>query len=130
MPRVSYKYGLSENDKAIAKENGLSISTVYARLRSGWDKETAITQKPGANPFANLDRDPNGELVSRDPKGKTRSFQIPARYDVDLDAAIASSGISASDWFAQAAIAKLELEKQSPIAKSGKGKAVSPSPTK
>jgi hypothetical protein len=108
MPRVSFKYGLTEDDKAIAKQNGLSMSTVYARLRSGWDKETAINQKPGSNPFANLDRDPNGELVSRDPKGKTRSFQLPARLDADLDAAIASSGISTSDWIAQAAIAKLE----------------------
>lgn len=119
MPRVSFKYGVTEDDKAIAKQNGIAMSTVYARLRSGWDKEIAITQKPGANPFANLDRDPNGELVSRDPKGKTRSFQIPARYDGDLDAAIASSGISASDWFAQAAIAKLEAKKL-PTAKTKK----------
>ena len=112
MPRVSYKYNFTEEDKAIAKANGLSISTVYARLRSGWDKQKAITEQPAKNTFSNLPRDPNGELFSLDPKGKTRSYQLPIRIEPEFESAIASSGISASDWIAQAVSEKLEAQKK------------------
>jgi hypothetical protein len=119
MPRVSYKYNFSEDDKAIAKENGLSISTVYARLRSGWDKQRAITEQPAKNSFSKLPRDSNGELFTLDPKGKTRSYQLPIRIEPEFESAIAASGISASDWIAQAVSEKLEAQKKASKGRKG-----------
>jgi hypothetical protein len=113
MPRVSFKYGLTDEDKAVALENGIALSTVYARLRSGWDKQRAITEKPKAVPFAGMERDENGEVIAGDrPKGKTRAFSIPREMDEALDRAIANSGKTQSEFVADLVVQHLSPKKK------------------
>ncbi len=100
MARVSYKYGLSQEDKALAEKNGIPLSTVYARLRSGWDKRRAITSPSTRKARRPIKRNELGEIVTDDPKGKMRMFQVPQRYEEQLEQAIEVSGKSQSEWVA------------------------------
>jgi hypothetical protein len=112
MPRVSFKYGLTNDDKAIAEQNGIAISTVYARLRSGWDKQRAITEKPQKVPFSGMERDENGEIIGENPKGKPRAFALPRDLDSLLDSAIADSGKSQSEFVSDLLIAAISPTKK------------------
>jgi hypothetical protein len=113
MPRVSFKYGLTDEDRAIAKENGIAISTVYARLRTGWEKQRAIMEKPRAVPFAGMERDENGEVIGERPKGKTRAFALPRDMDDQLDRAIAESGKTQSEFVSDLVLQYLSSKKKS-----------------
>ena len=112
MPRTSTKYGITGEDKAIAEQNGIAISTVYARLRSGWDKKRAITEKPQKVPFSGMERDENGEMIGENPKGKTRAFALPRDLDSLLDSAIADSGKSQSEFVSDLLIAAISSAKK------------------
>ena len=100
MPRVSYKYHISEEDKAIAGSNGIALSTVYARLRQGWDKERAITEPPKKLKLSQMKRNEWGEIQSDRKRGKARTIYMPEELDAKLDRAIANSGKSQSVYIA------------------------------
>jgi hypothetical protein len=101
MPRVSYKYHFTEEDKAIAESNGIAISTVYARLRQGWDKGRAISEPPKKLKLSQMSRNEWGEIQSDRRRGKGRTIYLPEDLDEKLDRAIAISGKSQSAYIAE-----------------------------
>ena len=109
MPRERFKYDLTDNDLETIEKNGIPMSTVYARLKRGWDVDTAVT-KP-SRPVVIRDRNPDGEITTDTPKGKGRFFKLPATLDDDVDAAIEASGLSAAQWYVEAVELKLESSK-------------------
>lgn len=100
MPRVSYKYHISEEDKAIAESNGIALSTVYARLQNGWDKDRALSQPPKKLKVSGMKRNECGEIQSERRRGKGRTIYLPEDLDEKLDRAIAISGKSQSSYIA------------------------------
>ena len=108
MPRVSYKYHISEKDKVIALGNGIALSTVYARLRQGWDKERAISEPPRKLKISEMKRNEWGEFQSDRKRGKARTIYMPEELDQKLDRAIATSGKSQSAYIADLVEAHLK----------------------
>ena len=98
--RVSYKYHISEEDKAIAAGNGIALSTVYARLQNGWDKERALSVPPKKLKVSEMKRNACGEIQSDRKRGKARTIYFPEDLDEKLDQAIAISGKSQSSYIA------------------------------
>ena len=88
---------LTEESKAIATENGVPHSTVYARLKRGWDLEKAVTEKPRA--FSYYGRDEHGSNIGKG-LGKSRSIRFDQELDEAIDAAIAESGKTQSEFLA------------------------------
>ena len=109
MPRVSYKYHLTKEDKAIAESNGIALSTVYARLRQGWDKERAISSPPKKLKLSEMKRNEWGEIQSDRKRGKARTIYMPEELDQKLDRVIANSGKSQSAYIA--ALVEAHLKK-------------------
>ena len=94
---------LSEENKHRAKENGLSLQTVYGRLKRGWEVERAITEPPQSTNFHNLPRSPTGEVTRGEhKKGRLRSIRFWDYMDEEIDKAIAASGMNQSDWVTMA----------------------------
>jgi hypothetical protein len=109
MPRVSKL--LTDEQLAIAETNGIPKVTVYKRLDRGWDVEEAIT-KPTRKP-GNVKRK-DGLFVDAG-RAKPRYFSLPVEWDEQLLDAIASSGMSESEWLEQTIINKLKTKnKQAP----------------
>lgn len=94
---------------AIAEKNGIPRTTVYNRIRSGWDIEEAIT-KPSRG-SRNKKRDSEGNFTGIG-KGKTRSFNLPKEWDKELDLAIGNSNMNQSDFLCQVVIDKLKNRKK------------------
>ncbi|WP_146131502.1 hypothetical protein [Merismopedia glauca] len=91
---------------ALAKKNGISVTTVYKRLQRGWDIDKAISEQPREN---KRQRDRNDEgLFTGVGKGKTRTFKIPKQWDEKLDLAIADSDLTLSEWVAEVIVNKLK----------------------
>jgi hypothetical protein len=110
MPRTHYKYDITDKDKETAENNQIPLSTVYARLKRGWEVDRAVTESP--RPTASRDRNANGEILTDVPKGKGRFFQVPAEREEELDEAIAASGLSGAQWYADAILAQLDAVKK------------------
>lgn len=92
---------------AIAQKNGIPRTTVYNRLRAGWDIEEAIT-KPSRK--SNRKRDSEGNFIGIG-KGKTRSFTLPNEWDDKLDLAVSNSNLNQSDFLASIVIKELKKMK-------------------
>lgn len=87
-------------EKAIA--NGLALTTVYARLKRGWDKLEAVTIPPTQTSTQDLERD-QGWLVSSDrPRGSIFSFAIYKDVEDDFYNALSQSGLTKSEFIANA----------------------------
>lgn len=108
MPRVSYK--VSEEDKAIAAGNGIPLSTLYARIRSGWEIERAISTPSGKNRSSKVDRDENGEVIAQN-LGKQRIFRLPDFLDEKMDQLIEKSGLSGSEYVRDVIVRHLKRKK-------------------
>ena len=106
MPRVSKL--LTDEQLAIAKENGIPKVTVYKRLKAGWDVEEAIT-KP-TRKVGNRKRE-DGLFVDAG-RAKARFFSLPEEWDEKLAKAIANSGMSENEWLEQVVIDKLKSQKK------------------
>lgn len=101
MPKVGKI--LTKEQTEVAEKNGLSLVTVYARIKRGWGVERAITEPSKSMPhLKEMHRNEGGELISDSgaPKGKIRSFRLPEELDEMADRAIAESGKTQSDWAA------------------------------
>ena len=99
----AYGVILDEEHKQKAIANNLSLQTVYARLKRGWDVERAVTEKPKQTTVHDLPRSETGELLPHElPKGKQRSIRLYKHMDDDIDEAIASSGMTQSDFVSMA----------------------------
>lgn len=87
-------------EKAIA--NGLSLNTVYSRIKRGWDKLEAVTIPPTQTTCThNLDRD-QGWLVSDRPRGSSISFSIYKDIEDEFNTALSESGLTKSEFVATA----------------------------
>jgi hypothetical protein len=94
---------LSTEDKEKAIAAGLSLQTVYARIKRGWDVEKAITVAPMATPLTELERTATGELLPKDslPVGRPRTIYLNLIYDEYLDKEIEQSGLGQSRFIAK-----------------------------
>ncbi len=92
---------------AIAERNNIPLTTVYKRLKRGWDLEKAITQPPRES---NRKRSEEGEFIGSG-KGKPRCFTLPLEWDEKLEKAIADSELNQSEWVAQVVMNKLKRTK-------------------
>ena len=91
---------------AIAEENGIPRSTIYARLSKGWDIEKAISEPPRKRPqLKKLQKNKDGELINTgEKKGKSRTIRFPESKDDLLDKAIAESGMNQVDFIVNATL--------------------------
>jgi hypothetical protein len=106
MPRVSKL--LTDEQLAIAEQNGIPKVTVYKRLDRGWEIEEAIakpTRKAG-----NVKRK-DGLFVDAG-RGETKFFSLPVEWDEKLKSAIANSEMSEKEWIEQTIIDKLKSTKK------------------
>ncbi len=97
---------------AIAEKNGIPRTTLYNRMRSGWDIEEAITKPPRQR--SNIrERDEEGNFVAAGDvnKGKRRSFALPSNWDEVLDKEIAASGLIQAEYLEKLVINKLKRSK-------------------
>lgn len=106
MPRESKL--LTDEQLAIAENNGIPKVTVYKRLERGWDIEKAInkpTRKPG-----NTKRK-DGVFVDAG-RGERRHFSLPQEWDDELEKAIAEAKTSESELLEKAVIDWLKTKKK------------------
>lgn len=100
----AYGVILPEEYKQKAIANQLSLQTVYARIKRGWELEEAVNTPPKIKTAAHFNkRDKEGNILSgQRPKGKHRNFTAYADMDKLLNDAIVDSGLSQSDFLAMA----------------------------
>lgn len=107
MPKVGK---LVPPDKmAIAEKNGIPRTTLYNRIRAGWDVEDAIS-KPSKKIAGKKERNEEGFFVGIG-KGKPRGFTVKEEWDSVLDQAIADSGLTQSEWVEKIIVDKLKRSK-------------------
>jgi 6-phosphogluconolactonase (cycloisomerase 2 family) len=106
------KYGLTDEDKAIAKANGISSSTVLYRLRKGWDKQKAITEIPQKQPL-HVQRDDRGNFIKSYSYelGKIRSFKLPEELDPKFEQIVEASGKSVDQYVRDIMVAHVNRKK-------------------
>lgn len=106
MPRASKL--LTEEQRAIAENNGIPLVTVYKRIQAGWEVEKAVA-KPTRQP-GNLKRE-DGLFVDAG-RAKVRHFSLPQEWDDKLTLAIANSQMSEREWIERAIIDSLKSKKK------------------
>jgi hypothetical protein len=101
---------------AIAEANGISRSTLYARLNKGWEIEKAISESPLSRPqLDKLERNSDGELVTiGEKRGKSRTIRFPESKDDLLDEAIANSGMNQVDFIVNATLEYINSKNKKP----------------
>ena len=120
MARVGKK--VPPDKMAIAEKNGISRSTLYARLRQDWDIDRAISEPPKSRPQLNkLERNVDGELVTtKEKKGKSRTIRFPESKDDLLDEAIAESGMNQVDFIVKATLEYINNKSKKPSSRKRK----------
>jgi hypothetical protein len=112
MPKVGK---LVPPDKmAIAEKNGIPRTTLYNRIRAGWDIDEAIS-KPSKKIAGEKQRNEEGFFIGTD-KGKSRAFRVKEEWQEALDQAIADSGLTQSEWVEKVIIDKLKRSKYKKLA--------------
>ena len=101
---------------AIAEKNGIPRTTLYNRIRTGWDIEEAITKPPRQR--SNIrERNEEGSFVAADGgKGKKRSFALNSEWDKVLDQEIAASGLIQAEYLEKLVMNKLKRSKYKKLA--------------
>jgi hypothetical protein len=119
MPRASKL--LTDEQLAIAEQNGIPKVTVYKRIQSGWDIEKAITQ--ATRKAGNIKRK-DGLFVDAG-RGETKFFSLPVEWDEKLKSAIGESEMNESEWIEQVIINNLKTKKsgQTPRRRKAQGNA-------
>lgn len=92
---------------AIAEKNGIPRTTVYNRVRAGWDIEEAITKPPRKS---KRKRDCEGNFTGIG-KAKSRSFTLPNEWDEKLETALSSTDLTQSEFIAKILIKELKKMK-------------------
>ena len=103
MGKTAIKLPDEYKERAIA--NGLSIQTVYARIKRGWDLEKAVTEPPKKTaPHVLQSARLEGMIQSgsRPKSHLSRAFNFYQDSEELLDRAIASSGMIKSDFYCHA----------------------------
>lgn len=93
---------LPDEYKEVAIENNISLQTVYARIRRGWDLDRAVMEEP--RQIENIKgRKNEGEFTEgKRPKSKAMSFCFYEDRLEDLEEAIVNSGKTKSDFICDA----------------------------
>ena len=103
MGKVAHKLPDEYKEKALA--NNLSIQTVYARIKRGWDLERAVTEKPKNIPPHLLTHERVEGMIQAGERPKSsyrRGFFFYKDSEELLDRAITSSGLTQSDFYCHA----------------------------
>jgi len=95
---------------AIAEKNGIPRTTLYNRIRAGWDIEKAISE-PSRKVASKKKRNEEGVFEGTG-KGKSRGFTVQEEWESALEQAIADSGLSQSEWVEKVIIDKLKRSKK------------------
>ena len=112
MPKVGK---LVPPDKmAIADKNGIPRTTLYNRIRAGWDLDRAISE-PSKKTVNKKKRNEEGIFVDTG-KGKPRGFTVREEWEKALEQAIADSGLTQSEWVEKTIIDKLKRSKYKKLA--------------
>ena len=104
MPKVGKK--VPPGKMAIADKNKIPRTTLYNRLKAGWDIDRAISEPPRKKSVV-VERNSEGVFTGSG-KGKTRHFSLPEELDEKLDKAIAKSGLAPSQWIEEVITNKLK----------------------
>jgi hypothetical protein len=100
MGKVAKKLPEEYRQKAI--ENDLSLTTVYARIKRGWDLDEAVT-KPASKIYATNNERIEGEIQKSDrPRSDLFSVRIYQDNEDLFQEAIKKSGKSKSQFVADA----------------------------
>ncbi len=97
---------------AIAEANSIPKTTVYNRVRAGWDIEEAITKPPRQRSNVK-ERGEEGSFIAAGGvgKGKKRSFALPSDWDEVLDKEIEASGMIQAEYLEKVILSKLKRSK-------------------
>lgn len=96
---------------AIAEKNNIPKTTVYNRVRAGWDVEEAVTKSPRQRNNVK-ERDEEGNFIAAGVgKGKKRSFALPSNWDDVLDKEIEASGLIQTEFIEKMILSKLKRSK-------------------
>lgn len=91
------KTKVDKESLVIAKQNGISTTTVYNRVNRGWNLEKAITIPTDHN--LNSKRE-QSKLFSRK-RGKTRITKLPAEWEEKYEQHLEDSGLTEIDFIAE-----------------------------
>lgn len=96
---------LTKELKEIAIKNGVSIPTVYGRIRRGWDELEAVNTPPSSSYdfVKNLPRSEDGFLIAniRPKSENSYSFNLYEDDEERFLKAVDDSGLSRSDFIRQ-----------------------------
>ncbi len=98
----------------IANKNRIPKTTLYNRIRAGWDIERAISE-PSKKTKDKKKRNKEGTFADTG-KGRPRGFTVKEEWDKALDQAIADSGLTQSEWVEKTIIDKLKRSKYKKLA--------------
>jgi hypothetical protein len=94
---------LDEKHKQIALKNNISLQTVYARIKRGWNVDRAVSEVPQKTNVHVLPRSNRGPVLAGEhPKGKHRSIRLYKYMDNEIDQIIEEMGLNQSDFIAMA----------------------------
>ncbi|MDJ0591710.1 MAG: hypothetical protein QNJ72_17220 [Pleurocapsa sp. MO_226.B13] len=93
---------------AIAEKNNIPRTTLYNRIRAGWDLDRAISEPPRKT--VKIERDEEGTFVGAN-KAKPRYFSLPVELDEKLEKIIEKSGKTPSVWLEEEMTKKLKRMK-------------------
>ena len=92
---------LSKADREQCEKLGIPISTVYYRLKKGWDKEEAISTPPNPKKSHDLKRSDSGEVLSRGLGKYTFGFRLPVELEQILLERLEATGKSPQEYLEQ-----------------------------
>lgn len=99
---------LPPDKMAIAENNNIPRTTLYNRIRAGWDIDRAISEPP--RKAVKIERDEQGTFVGVN-KAKPRFFSLPVELDEKLKKIIEKSGKTPSVWLEEEMTKKLKRMK-------------------
>jgi hypothetical protein len=94
---------LPDEYRELAIANGISIKTVYARIKRGWEVNKAVTVLPTKITSAHTNKREEGWIVSGNrAKGSPITFTMYKDSEDLFNEAVNESGLSRSDFVANA----------------------------
>jgi hypothetical protein len=92
---------VSPEQMAIAEKNNIPKTTVYNRVRAGWDVENNVKERGEEGNF----------IAAGVGKGKKRSFALPTDWDDVLDKEIKASGLIQTEYIEKMILNQLKRSK-------------------
>jgi hypothetical protein len=102
---------VSPEKMAIAEKNNIPKTTVYNRVRAGWDVEEAVTKSPRQRNNVKERGEEGNFIAAGVGKGKKRSFALPTDWDDVLDKEIKASGLIQTEYIEKMILNQLKRSK-------------------